>query len=122
MFFDQPIIIVPENMTIENCQHIVLDAGHISVESNLADNKVLNEVKARENQEYNEEDYERLESLMYDKYYIKLESAQVRLGFLFVLVKERWCLIAQMRSISSSWDRVSRRAWTPSTTRCLDIR
>lgn len=64
-------------MTTKDCQHIVLDAGHISVESNLVDQKALGEVKAKENQEYREEDYQRLESLMYDQFHVKLEDAQV---------------------------------------------
>jgi vacuolar protein sorting-associated protein 13A/C len=64
-------------MTRKDCQHIVLDAGHISVKSDLADKTALNEIKAKENQEYKDEDYQRLESLMYDKFYVKLESAQV---------------------------------------------
>lgn len=62
---------------MKDCQHIVLDAGHISVVSKLADKSATNEVKAKEKQEYSDEDYVRLESLMYDKYYIELESAQV---------------------------------------------
>ena len=65
-------------MTMQDCQHIVLDAGHISVVSKLADKSATNEVKAKEKQEYSDEDYVRLESLMYDKYFIKLDSAQVR--------------------------------------------
>lgn len=65
-------------MTDSDCQHVVLDAGHISVESDLADKGAMNEVKAKEKQEYQDEDYQRLESLMYDKFYVKLESAQVR--------------------------------------------
>lgn len=64
-------------MTQKNCQHIVLDAGHISVRSDLADKGAMSQVKAKEKQEYADEDYQRLESLMYDKYYVKLESAQV---------------------------------------------
>ncbi|ORY90221.1 hypothetical protein BCR35DRAFT_261800 [Leucosporidium creatinivorum] len=75
-----PIIIVPESMTTKDCQHIVLDAGHISVESNLVDQQALGEVKAREHQEYREEDYQRLESLMYDKFHVKLEDAQLLMG------------------------------------------
>ncbi|KAK4050444.1 Vacuolar protein sorting-associated protein 13 [Microbotryomycetes sp. JL201] len=75
-----PIIIIPESMTTKECQHIVLDAGHISVESNLADQKVIDQVKAKENQEYKEEDYQRLESLMYDKFHIRLEDAQLLMG------------------------------------------
>lgn len=68
-------------MTSKNCQHIVLDAGHISVESDLADQKAVDEVKAKEHQEYSEDDYKRLESLMYDKFHVKLEDAQVRYMF-----------------------------------------
>jgi vacuolar protein sorting-associated protein 13A/C len=64
-------------MTLVNCQHIVLDAGHIAVSSELVDKAVLGEVKAKENQQYAEQDYQRLESLMYDKFHVKLESAQV---------------------------------------------
>lgn len=62
---------------MKNCSHVVLDAGHISVESKLADKGVINEIKAKEKQEYQDEDYKRLEDLMYDKYYVRLESAQV---------------------------------------------
>lgn len=72
-----PIIIIPEDLTQLQCAHVVLDAGHISVSSNLADKGVLNEVKAKEKHEYLDEDYKRLESLMYDKYHVRLESAQV---------------------------------------------
>ncbi|GJN91455.1 hypothetical protein Rhopal_004478-T1 [Rhodotorula paludigena] len=75
-----PIIIVPESMTTRDCQHIVLDAGHISVESELADQSALDAVKAKEREEYQEEDYKRLESLMYDKFYVKLEDAQLLMG------------------------------------------
>ncbi|GAA5898641.1 hypothetical protein JCM6882_000886 [Rhodosporidiobolus microsporus] len=75
-----PIIIIPEDVTTKDCQHLVLDAGHISVESNLADQSALDAVKAKEHQEYQEEDYKRLESLMYDKYYVKLEDAQLLMG------------------------------------------
>ncbi|BGP21450.1 Vacuolar protein sorting-associated protein 13 [Rhodotorula toruloides] len=75
-----PIIIIPESMTQKDCQHIVLDAGHISVVSELADQSAMDAVKAKEHQEYQEEDYKRLESLMYDKFYVKLEDAQLLMG------------------------------------------
>ncbi|KAL7343935.1 hypothetical protein BJY59DRAFT_711306 [Rhodotorula toruloides] len=75
-----PIIIIPESMTQKDCQHIVLDAGHISVVSELADQSAIDAVKAKEHQEYQEEDYKRLESLMYDKFYVKLEDAQLLMG------------------------------------------
>jgi hypothetical protein len=55
----------------------LIDAGHIAIESNLADKQVLREVHLKRNQKYSEEDYRRLESLMYDKFFLRLESAQV---------------------------------------------
>lgn len=92
-------------MTSKNCQHIVLDAGHISVESDLADQKAVDAVKAKEHQEYEEEDYKRLESLMYDKFHVKLEDAQVGIA------REHAGRCASRllgATYSCSWDRVSK--------------
>jgi vacuolar protein sorting-associated protein 13A/C len=41
------------------------------------DKQVLKEIHLKRSQKYNEEDYRRLESLMYDKFFLRLESAQV---------------------------------------------
>ena len=75
-----PIIIIPEDVTRGTCQHIVLDAGHISVESDLVDKQAVANIRNKENQNYSDEDFERLESLMYDRYHIRLESAQLLMG------------------------------------------
>ncbi len=75
-----PIIIVPESVTVKECQHIVLDAGHISVTSEMADQDAVDKVKAKERQEYSDEDFLRLESLMYDKFFVKLEDTQLLIG------------------------------------------
>lgn len=75
-----PIIIVPEDITKSECTHIVLDAGHIAVQSEVADQEALEKVREKEKQEYAEEDYRRLESLMYDKFHVKLEAAQLLMG------------------------------------------
>ena len=90
-----PIIIIPEecvpgtqncrntrlscifSVTTHQCSHLVIDAGHIAVESDLADKGALREIHAKRNQPYNEDDYKRLESLMYDKMSLKLQAAQV---------------------------------------------
>lgn len=56
---------------------MIIDAGHISVESDLADKDAMRELQAKKNQQYSEADYRRLESLMYDKMMLKLEAAQV---------------------------------------------
>lgn len=65
-------------MTTKNCKHLFIDAGHISIESDLADKDAVREIHQKRNQQYNDEDYKQLESLMYDKLSLKLEAAQVR--------------------------------------------
>ena len=56
---------------------MIIDAGHISIESDLADKKAVQAIYQKRNQQYNEEDYQHLESLMYDKMSLKLQDAQV---------------------------------------------
>ncbi|KAI0094888.1 vacuolar protein sorting-associated protein 13 [Irpex rosettiformis] len=75
-----PIIIIPENITSQACRHLILDAGHISIESELANKKAVQEINAKRKQQYSEEDYKRLESLMYDKLTVKLDSTQLLVG------------------------------------------
>lgn len=75
-----PIIIVPEDVTVKRCQHIVLDAGHIAVRSVLADQGALDTIKSKQHKQYDEEDYRQLEELMYDRFFVKLESAQLVMG------------------------------------------
>ena len=43
------------------------------------DKEALREIHLKRNQKYSEDDYRRLESLMYDKFFLRLESAQVLL-------------------------------------------
>lgn len=75
-----PIIIVPEDVTKRECQHIVLDAGKISLKSVLADQGALDTVRSKQSKQYTEEDYRQLEDLMYDRFFVKLESAQLVMG------------------------------------------
>ncbi|EST05630.1 Vacuolar protein sorting-associated protein 13A N-terminal domain protein [Kalmanozyma brasiliensis GHG001] len=75
-----PIIIVPEDVTTKKCQHMVLDAGRIAVRSVLADQKALDTVRSKQNHAYTAEDYRQLEDLMYDRFFVKLESAQLVMG------------------------------------------
>lgn len=65
------------SITTVNGKHLVIDAGHIAIESNLADKAVIREIHVKRSRKYSEEDYRRLESLMYDKFFLRLESAQV---------------------------------------------
>lgn len=75
-----PIIIVPEDVTTKKCQHMVLDAGRIAVRSVLADQSALDTVRSKQNRAYTDEDYRQLEDLMYDRFFVKLESAQLVMG------------------------------------------
>lgn len=75
-----PLIIVPESITAKSTICMILDAGHISVNSELVDQDTLKEVQSKHRQSYTEEDFKRLESLMYDKFLVKLSSTQLLMG------------------------------------------
>ncbi|EXX73461.1 Vps13p [Rhizophagus irregularis DAOM 197198w] len=75
-----PIFIVPESCTKSDAQVIVLDSGHISVESNLVSKQQIAEVQAKASKSYSEKDYEKLQSLMYDRFTVQLSSTQLLVG------------------------------------------
>ena len=75
-----PIIIVPMDIKSKDSQAIVLDAGHIAVESQLADKNKLKEVQSKRGRQYSQEDFKQLEDLMYDKLSLRLEAAQLLMG------------------------------------------
>ncbi|KAF9015159.1 vacuolar protein sorting-associated protein 13 [Cyathus striatus] len=80
MDMDAPVIIIPENITTNECKHLIIDAGHIAIESNLVNKDAIRTVQQKRNQAYTEDDYKRLESLMYDKLALRLTDAQFILG------------------------------------------
>ncbi|CAK9783702.1 putative late endosome to vacuole transport-related protein [Cutaneotrichosporon oleaginosum] len=75
-----PIIVIPMDVTQKNSQVLVLDAGHIAVDSKLADQEQLNEVQAKRGRQYSDDDYKQLEELMYDRVLLKLDSTQLLMG------------------------------------------
>lgn len=75
-----PVIIIPENVTSTSGGHLIVDAGHISIESNLVDKNILREIQAKRGRQYDEADYRRLESVMYDKVLLRLDAAQFVIG------------------------------------------
>ncbi|KJK94605.1 Vacuolar protein sorting-associated protein [Metarhizium anisopliae BRIP 53284] len=75
-----PLIIVPVSITTANSTCLIVDAGHIHVNSQLVDNKTMNEIQSKQRQSYSEADFQRLESAMYDKFIVKLTSTQVLIG------------------------------------------
>ena len=75
-----PLIIIPESITKESTLCLIVDAGHVSMNSKLIDKETMKEIQAKQKSKYSEEDYRRLESLMYDKFLLELDSTQVLLG------------------------------------------
>jgi vacuolar protein sorting-associated protein 13A/C len=65
------------SITTHKCTHLLIDAGHISIESDLANKEAIRQVNLKRAQQYTDDDYARLEALMYDKLDLKLEDAQV---------------------------------------------
>ncbi|KAJ7254114.1 hypothetical protein B0H12DRAFT_1202424 [Mycena haematopus] len=80
MDLNAPVIIVPEDVTTHKCKHLIIDAGHIAIESNLADKDAIRAIHLKRNKQYSDEDYKQLESLMYDKFSLRLQAAQFILG------------------------------------------
>ncbi|KAJ6610914.1 vacuolar protein sorting-associated protein 13 [Mycena sp. CBHHK59/15] len=80
MDMNAPVIIIPEDVTTHKCKHLIIDAGHIAIESDLADKDAIRAIHLKRNKQYSEEDYKQLESLMYDRVSIRLEAAQFVLG------------------------------------------
>ncbi|KAI8978652.1 hypothetical protein BDB01DRAFT_799548 [Pilobolus umbonatus] len=77
---DAPIIIIPESLTTQNATVMVVDAGHINVDSKLADKDLINNIKGKDEHSYSTEDMATLESLMYDKFNLQLTQTKVLIG------------------------------------------
>lgn len=75
-----PLIIVPVSITTEHSTCLVVDAGHMHVNSQLVDQETLKEIQSKQRQSYNEDDFKRLESAMYDRFIVKFTSTQVLIG------------------------------------------
>ncbi|RAK82781.1 membrane morphogenesis protein VPS13 [Aspergillus fijiensis CBS 313.89] len=75
-----PLIIVPESITQESSLCLILDAGHISVNSELVDRQTMKDLQSKQKRQYEEGDYKELEHLLYDRFLLKLDSTQVLIG------------------------------------------
>lgn len=80
MDLQAPIIIIPENISNKSSVHLIVDAGHLAIGSDLVPKKEVQQIYAKRNQQYTEEDYKQLEALMYDRFSVRLEAAQFVLG------------------------------------------
>ncbi|KAG2213335.1 hypothetical protein INT46_007194 [Mucor plumbeus] len=77
---DAPIIIIPESLTSQDSPVMIIDAGHINVDSQLADKDVVNDIKNKDIQKYSKQDAITLEELMYDKFNLQLSQTKVLIG------------------------------------------
>ncbi|OTB12018.1 hypothetical protein K445DRAFT_26054 [Daldinia sp. EC12] len=75
-----PLIIIPQSIKTARSTCLILDAGHISVNSELVDKGTLKQIQDKHNQQFSDEDFKQLESLMYDRFLVKLTSTQVLIG------------------------------------------
>lgn len=75
-----PLIIVPVSITTQDSTCLIVDAGHIHVNSELVDHSTMKEIQSKQRQSYSPEDFKRLESAMYDRFIVKLTSTQVLIG------------------------------------------
>lgn len=75
-----PVIIIPESITTESSMCLIFDAGNVSVNSELVDRETIRMVQSKQGAEYSDQDYKKLEDLMYDKFLVKLDSTQVLIG------------------------------------------
>ncbi|KAI1654139.1 vacuolar protein sorting-associated protein 13 [Daldinia decipiens] len=75
-----PLIIIPQSIKTARSTCLILDAGHISVSSELVDKGTLKQIQDKHHQQFSDEDFKQLESLMYDRFLVKLTSTQVLIG------------------------------------------
>jgi vacuolar protein sorting-associated protein 13A/C len=75
-----PLIIIPRDIENDKSICLILDAGHISVNSDLVNKETLRDIQSKQKQAYSDADFKRLEGLMYDKFVLNLESTQVLIG------------------------------------------
>lgn len=67
-------------MTSQESPVMIIDAGHINIDSQLADPKVVNEIKSKDIKNFTTEDVETLGDLMYDRFNLSLSQTKVLIG------------------------------------------
>lgn len=80
MDLQAPLVVIPLDVTSWESPCAVIDAGHMSLESDLVSQEVLDEVRSKQTQQYTDEDWKRLENLMYDKFKLQLHDTQFLIG------------------------------------------
>ncbi|ODV77801.1 vacuolar sorting [Suhomyces tanzawaensis NRRL Y-17324] len=73
-----PLIILPLDPASIVSPVAIIDAGHISVVSDLVEKSKIEEIKSKEN--YSTEDWKELNTMMYDQFNVHLQDAQFLVG------------------------------------------
>lgn len=73
-----PLVIMPLDPTSWKSPVAILDAGHLSVTSDLVDKATIEDIKSKES--YSNEDWSKLKTLMYDQFNLHLQDAQFLVG------------------------------------------
>lgn len=68
------------SLTSQESPVMIIDAGHINIDSQLADPKVVNEIKAKDVKNFTPGDIETLGHLMYDRFNLSLSQTKVLIG------------------------------------------
>ncbi|KAI9340870.1 hypothetical protein BDR26DRAFT_820276 [Obelidium mucronatum] len=75
-----PIFVLPESCTSRKTTVVVIDAGHLNVESNLVDKDAKKQLELKQGNDLSQVEMDKLFSMMYDKFQCVLTSVQVVIG------------------------------------------
>ncbi|VEU24436.1 DEKNAAC105592 [Brettanomyces naardenensis] len=80
MDLQAPLIIMPMDCGSWSSPVCVLDAGHISIVSDLADKDMIKKFNSDKRSSYTESDWEEMTTFLYDKFNLRLQDAQMLIG------------------------------------------
>lgn len=80
MDLQAPLLILPIDATNWNSPVAILDAGHISILSDLVDKENIDKIRKERKDNYTEKDWENIGKYMYDKFKLVLQDAQILIG------------------------------------------
>lgn len=80
MDLQAPLIILPVDASNWNSPVAILDAGHISVLSDLVDKDRIDKIRKEKKDTYTDKDWENIGIYMYDKFKLVLQDARILIG------------------------------------------
>lgn len=80
MELEAPLILLPLSVTKKQSACVAINAGHMSVCSDLVAKETLEEIQKKQTKQYTDEDWKELENLMYNKFDLQLHNTQILVG------------------------------------------